>query len=570
MLREIAIKNFAIIDEARIAFSPGLTILSGETGAGKSIVISALNTLLGSRADAAMIRSGEESAEIEGLFDIDPDGAAARVLKDQGHEATDELLIRRILSTGNRHRVYINGRLATMQLLNAVTENLAGISGQHEHQRLLRESEHLLILDQFGALTDLRQAVQRCYHDLLPKIASLDKLHAARADRDQRLEHLRFQKKEIGEAAVSPGEDELLKQELHRLKHSQVLYQGVGESIHALYDREGAIAEQLDTVIKTIEKAAVIDPVLDEAARALADASFRIQDTSRQLRSYLDTVAFDPERVEAIESRLDLLSRLKRKYGGSLEMVEKYLGEIETELADAENLDVQIAAASAELDRRHAELVLFAGELGEKRRSAAGRLAGAMEAELASLNMPDTRFAIEFRILSARLDTPAPLRAGEIAISDHGTEQAVFMIAPNVGETLRPLARIASGGELSRVILALKAILADTEPVETIVFDEVDAGIGGETAEVVGRKLANLAGRNQVLCITHLAQIARFGDHHFRIEKQVDGGRTATRITRLDASERVEETARMIGGRSITDTTRAHAAELLRSTGRGE
>lgn len=565
MLREIVIKNFAIIDALRISFSGGMTILSGETGAGKSIIIAALNTLLGSRADAGMIRTGEESAELEALFEIDPEGAAGQALQEQGYDPTEELLIRRIISAGNRHRIYINGRMATMQVLGAVTENLAGISGQHEHQRLLRESEHLRILDQFGGLTDQRRAVHRVYHEIMPKMNALDALHAARADEVQRIELLQFQNKEIADAAVAPGEDESLKQELNRLKHSQVLYQSAGQGVDALYDREGAIADQLNTVQKMIEKAAGIDPALTDAAQALAEASFRVEDTARQLRSYLDTVAFDPERVEVIESRLDILNRLKRKYGGTLEAVSERFREIEMELAEAESLDGRIAETEVELEGLRDNLVRLAGELSEKRRSAAGRLAGAIEAELASLNMPETRFSVEFRTTAARPETPPYILAGEMVVSEHGIEQAAFMIAPNVGETLRPLSKIASGGELSRVILALKAILADTEPVETIVFDEVDAGIGGETAEVVGRKLAGLAGRNQVICITHLVQIARFGDHHFKIEKHVDGGRTATRIIRLEPEDRVEETARMIGGRSITDTTRAHAAELLKS-----
>ncbi|MGM0454268.1 MAG: DNA repair protein RecN, partial [Thermodesulfobacteriota bacterium] len=555
MLREIAIKNFAIIEDLRIGFSDGLSILSGETGAGKSIIITALNTLLGSRADASMIRNGADTAELEALFELDPEGPAAAILLEQGHEQTDELIIRRVLSANNRHKVYINGRLATMQGLNAITENLAGISGQHEHQRLLKESEHMRILDQFGGLTDLREKVNRCYHDILPLIKRLDEQHAARSDQAERMELLRFQKSEIEDAAIEPEEDEHLKQELSRLKHAQTLYQSVGESVEALYNREGAIADQLAEVKKRIETAAGIDPALHASAEALADASFRIEDTAENLRTYMDTIEFDPQRAETIEARLDTLNRLKRKYGGSIESVGQHLAEVDAQLSEVENLSESIEKTEAELERLHGELTELAGELSRKRRDAGQHLAEKMEAELRSLNMPDTRFAVTFRHTEAQPDTPGHLCADGKAISGAGLEQAVFMIAPNVGESLKPLSRIASGGELSRVILALKAILVDTEPMDTVVFDEVDAGIGGQTADVVGQKLAALADHNQVICITHLAQIAKFGRRHFKIEKQVADGRTSTRIISLDETERIEETARMIGGTSITDTT---------------
>ncbi len=562
MLREIAIKNFAIIDDLRIAFSDGLTILSGETGAGKSIIISALNILLGSRADAGMIRTGAETAELEALFDLPPESPAVRILSEQGYEETDELLIRRILSTSNRHRVYINGRLATMQVLNAITENLAGISGQHEHQRLLREPEHLQILDQFGSLAGLKGDVSRCYQEIQPMIRKLADLYARKTDQAERIKMLSLQQNEIAAAEICPDDKEL-EGELHLLKHAEVLYQGVGESVESLYNQEGAISDQLTEVRKTIQKAAEIDPALTAVAEVLADVSFRIEDAAEQLRAYLDTIAFDPVRTEAVESRIDTLNRLKRKYGGTLDAVCAHLSEIESQLEETENLDGRITKTEAALDAAHGELVQRAEELGKKRQEAAERLSQKMESELRSLNMPDTRFTVTFPQTEARPDTPKHLCHNGYAITEEGTEQAVFMIAPNVGESLKPLSKIASGGELSRVILALKAILVDTEPVETVVFDEVDAGIGGQTAEVVGKKLAGLADHNQVICITHLAQIARFGSQHFKIEKQVADGRTATRITLLDEAARVEETARMLGGQAITDTTRAHAEELL-------
>lgn len=567
MLREIAIKNFAIIDDLRVSFEKGLNILSGETGAGKSIIITALSTLLGSRADATMIRTGSDTAELEALFDLDPAGAAAGILEELGYDTADELLIRRILSKNDRHKVYINGRLATMQLLSRLTDSLAGISGQHEHQRLLKESEHLRILDQFGGLVRLRNSVSENYREIQPLIRDLESLKARKSKQSERLDLLGFQKKEIEAANLSPGEEESIKLLLKRLKNAESLYQTVGGGIEELYNRDGAVNERLKSVQKDIEKAAEVDAELARAAEALADAAIRIEDTVDHLRGYVEGIEFDPGKIEELESRIDTINRLKRKYGDSIEKILEYQDEIEKELAEIENIDGTIAETEAALAETRDQLCRLAAELSEKRRAAAEDLSEKMEEQLQSLKMEGTLFSVTFRENRPAADTPEWLCMDGKAISERGAEQAVFMIAPNPGETPRPLSRIASGGELSRIILALKAVLADTEPVETVVFDEVDAGIGGEVAEVVGRKLSDLAGCSQVICITHLAQIARFGDHHFLITKAVRDGRTATCIDRLDESGRIEETARMIGGEAITDTTLAHAKELLNNSG---
>lgn len=563
MLSELSIKNFAIIDDVAIRFSDGFTILSGETGAGKSIIINAVNLILGSRSTARMIRTGAETAEIEALFHISPKGPIAHVLREQGIETEAELLIRRIISRNDRHRVYINGRLSTMQALNEVTQNLAAISGQHEHQRLLSETTHLLILDHGAGLLPERTALGDCYRAILPLIQELEHLKETRKKQQDHLQLLEFQKKEIEDAALLPDEDASLKQEQTRLKNAEMLFQTVRTSLEALYNGDGAVAERLGEVKRQVETAAKIDVTLTAPAEGLNDAVFRIEDIARDLQAYLDGIQFDPVRLEEVTARLDQINRLKRKYGATIADVLRHLEEIHGDLDTLENLDARIVAVEQTLEKAHLELTALAGALSRRRREAAGILARKVEAELHDLKMPHTRFDVDFIETHATPKISPYLTADGRIIGDTGLEQASFMIAPNVGEELKPLSQIASGGELSRVVLALKSITAGDAATGTMIFDEVDAGIGGDVAEVVGKKLARLAAAGQVICITHLAQIAAFGHHHYKIAKQVENGRTFTRISRLTDEERMEEIARMIGGTTITPATRHHAAEML-------
>jgi len=563
MLTELSIKNFAIIDDLSIQFSDGLTILSGETGAGKSIIINAVNLLLGSRATSKMIRTGADFAEIEALFQISPASTAAEILQNQEIEPSEGLLIRRVISSNDRHRVYINGRLATMQLLNKITKNLASISGQHAHQQLLNETRHLLILDQFGNLMPIREQIHNCYHNIVPLIHALSDLKASRQKQHEHMALMEFEKKEIQDADISANEDEKLKQEQIRLKNAGMLNQIVKSSIQALYTGDGAIAEKLGEIRRQIENTARTDKSLTASSEALADATFQIEDIAQQLSSYIEGINFDEGRLDEIESRLDLINRLKRKYGTTLESLFQYLDQINQAFSDFDNRDEEISDTEKQLGRRHEQLVAIANKLSEKRKQSATRLSKKIERELNALKMPKTRFEVAFIQAPAAPKTSPYLTINGKTITDEGAEQAYFMIAPNVGEDLKPLSQIASGGELSRVILALKSITTDADASGTMIFDEVDAGIGGDVAAVVGKKLSTLATTNQVICITHLAQIAAFGRHHFKISKQIENRRTCTRIKPLDDKERLEEIARMIGGEKITPTTRNHARELL-------
>lgn len=563
MIRELAIKNFAIIEDLRISFNEGLTVLSGETGAGKSIIINAVNLLLGKRAAAAMIRTGAAAAELEADFIVPPKSIAAGIMAQMGFDPSDGFIVRRIISDNNRHKIYINGRLATMQQLVSITENLTSISGQHAHQGLLNEDQHLFILDQFAGLLPQREQLSAHYHTLVQLTKKLKELNAMKDRQDDQLALLEFQKQEIELAGLTPGEDAELEQERSRLKNSEHLLLRAGNCVDLLYDAPGAAAEKLSEVQKLLEKTSHLDPQLAGLHEDAGDVSARIEDMAGALRSYLASIEMDDARLDTVEERIDQLHKLKRKYGGSLEAVFDYLTSIDEQLSGLANLENDISATAASLQSCYDAMVKLAKDISKKRIKAARSFSKKVEKELADLNMRGTEFKVKVSPAPAGRQTDPYLKTDGNAIEETGFDRAAFLIAPNVGEDMKPLTAIASGGELSRVVLALKAIIAQTGSVETVVFDEVDAGIGGGTAEVVGKKLSALADFHQVICITHLAQIAKFAGHHVKISKTVVDNRTRTEIEPLDSRQRIEELARMLGGEKITPATMAHARELL-------
>jgi len=563
MLSELFIKNFAIIDDLHIRFSDGLTMFTGETGAGKSIVIQAFNLILGNRGTAKMIRSGAETAELEALFHVLPGTALAQRIEAAGLDASEGLLIKRVISQNDRHRIYINGRIATMQILSSITESLANISGQFASQGLLKEEQQLEALDQFGGLTPLRMQVTAMYRETLPLIDTLHRLEEKARRQAEHLELLRFQKAEIQNASILPGEDAALEMEKQRLKNAEALYQTVFEGIESLYGASGAVVERLMEVQKGLDRACHIDPSLKDRVQGIPDAVYRLEDTVAGLRKYLKEIQMDEGRLEAVETRLDLLNKLKRKYGPDLESVHHRLAAVGKELEGIEHLPDEIEGTRKRLAERHRSLSQAAKTLSEKRSQTARLLSQSMEKELATLKMEKTRFQVSFSKLPPGRESSPYLVAADAGIHETGIDHITFLIAPNVGEALKPLSQIASGGELSRIVLALKAMLARTDSVETLVFDEVDAGIGGGVAEVVGKKLAALSRFHQIICITHLPQIAVYGKHHFRIEKSVSKGRTRTVLTPLKPEERVHEIARMLGGEKITPATLNHAREMM-------
>jgi DNA repair protein RecN (Recombination protein N) len=556
MLRELRIRDFAIIESLELEFAPGLTILSGETGAGKSILIDALALALGSRSSAEMVRTLSEQAEVEALFSLE-DAAPARAYLEAQEAAAEEVLVRRLVSRSGRHRLWVNGRLATLGALFDLGRNLVDIYGQHEYQTLLQPEHHLELLDTFGGHDRELSAYQQAFARYQARKEEQGRLKKSEADKAERQEFLQFRIREIERVRPRPGEDEELKQERERLRHAEQLHGAARESADKLYEGEAAVVEGLRGLSRRLEAASEHDPALKSPAEQVGSAATQLEECARELRAYADRIEADPERLTQVDDRLAEIQGLKRKYGESIEETLALLESSRSELESLTRSEERLAELDRELATAREECLGLGKKLTRKRREAGESLARRAEAELKRLAMEKTRF-------EARL-SPAP---GEEPLAANGLESVEFFLSPNPGEELKPLIKIASGGELSRIMLALRTILAAPGGVSTLVFDEVDAGIGGATAEVVGRKLKELARNHQVLCVTHLPQIACYADQHYRVSKAREQGRTLTAVKRLGPEERVEELSRMLGGVEITETTRAHAREMMEAAGR--
>ena len=576
MLSELAIKKFAIIDDLRISFSHGLSVLTGETGAGKSIIIEAVNLLLGGRASADLVRTGEKSAELEAFFDIAPDGPAAAIMTSQGLDPSEGLIIRRIINTNGRHRIFINSTQATMQLLKQVTANLASVSSQHAHQTLLSEDNHLDILDYFANTWPLRNKVHATFNELTPIIRELARLKANIEKTTEEQELIQFQIDDIDRAGILPDEDKILETRKQRLKNGSEIFTNLNTGVETIYSGEGALLEELGGIKAGLEKHGHLDGNIADITEKLSRIMLDLEDITDEMRKISANIDLDPGSLEETEARLDLIQKLKRKYGKpSLEALFAFHADLKEKIAGTENMAEKITAMEKQCIRLSRTLGTMALDLSEARKKAAKKLATLAENELKTLEMDQIRFTIAVnQTTSGRgkgqqelfpANRPEDLLSVKgMKITDTGMDKVSFLMAPNPGESPRPLARIASGGELSRVVLALKAILSDTDVLGTLIFDEVDSGIGGKTSDKVGIKLKALSEKYQVICITHLAQIAKYGQNHYKIEKQVVNQRTATMITPLiDRDARIREIARMMGGSTITKATLDHATELL-------
>jgi DNA repair protein RecN (Recombination protein N) len=549
MLIHLTITDFAIIDRLEIEFGPGFNVLTGETGAGKSIVMDALGLLLGDRANPELIRTGCEEATVGALFDLSGRTDLQALLAETGFPAGDELVLRRLVSRGGRSRAYVNGALATLGQLQPLAEQLVAVCGQHEHQALMGRESHLPLVDEFGALQSLRDEYQARFTAWRDSGERLARLTAAERERAQRLDLLRYQAGEIAAAELHSGEEEELLAERLLLLNAERLAAAAASGYEALYAADGAVCEVLARVAGDLDGLAAVDPALGELAATLKQSLYTLEDAAAQLRTHLGRISFEPGRQEEVEGRLAMLSNLKRKYGATVGEILERQGAIEAELHELEHAEEARATLEAERARQQAALLENGTRLRAARQAAGARLGAAMQGELADLAMPGARFELQL----TPLPDPGPA----------GLERGEFLLAPNRGEALLPLARIASGGELSRILLALKRITPGRDQVPTVIFDEVDAGIGGVTATAVGDKLRAVSRSVQVLCVTHLPQVAAGADRHFLVSKREVAGRTVAGVEQLTGEARVAEMARMLGGAQVTERTLAHARELI-------
>ncbi|MDD4240951.1 MAG: DNA repair protein RecN [Smithellaceae bacterium] len=554
MLHDLSITNFAIIDELHVSFEAGLNIISGETGAGKSILIGAVSLLLGDRAAADMIRTQADTATVEALFRIQDNARLKEKLAALGFPGGEELVIRRVISRAGKNRVQVNGQMATLANLVQISESLINICGQHEHQVILSADNHIDILDEFGGCLDARAAYEDAYRRYGEICGRIEKLEEMRRTRAEKADLLEFQLAEIRGLNPSAGEDEALADEKKVLLNVQKLASFAERAYALLYAENGCIGDQFKEVLAQVREIRKIDPGLKIDSADLESCQAILQDAALTLRDYAKRLVFDPERLAVVDERLDVLGRLKRKHGGSLEAVLARRREMEEELKRASGLEEDLADLIGEKEVLTGKLQEKALALSKLRGKAAAALKKAIDAKLCDLNMPNASFFVNFtKRCGPAVETYGP----------KGGDEIEFYLAANAGEEPKPLARIASGGELSRIVLALKNVLAQTGSVGTLVFDEVDSGIGGATAEIVGRKLKEISAHHQVICITHLPQIASFGGLHLRVAKQVAGGRTFTTVEEIDESQKIEEISRMLGGVDIPETARVHARAML-------
>ena len=550
MLIELRVRDYAVIDDLSLELGPGLSALSGETGAGKSILVGALSLLLGERASSETVRVGAERALVEAVFDISERPEILSRLADLGQEAEDGLLIlRREVAAKGRNRAWMNGSPTTARVVGELGRTLVDLHGQHEHQTLLRPEAQRNILDAFGNAASDATKVSEAFETLADLEARLSALKERRRELESRADFLRFQLTEIEEGRVEVGEDATLEDEVRRLEHSEELLRGAGAIYAELYGADGAVTDRVSQLLNSVSRLKEWDPSLQGAHDALEEAYHALADVGRDLGDYAGNIRHDPDRLEEVRERLDLMHRLKRKYGPELVDVVETRGRLRAELDELEGAGWDEEALLRDVHNARVALAESAEKLTGRREEAARQLEMEVEALLPDLGLPGATFQVPLEVLPS--------------VGSHGAERVEFLVSVNAGFALMALGRVASGGELSRVMLALKAILAGVDEVPTLVFDEIDAGIGGQVATLVAAKLQEVARYHQVFVITHLPQLASRARSHLLVEKKEADGLAATSIDALEGEARVREIARMLGGDPESETSRVHARELL-------
>jgi DNA repair protein RecN (Recombination protein N) len=554
VLLEIVVENYAVVERVRVRFHAGLNLLTGETGSGKSIVVDALGLVLGGRASADMVRSDTERARVAAIFEVPKDAGLLGLLDQAGAPVEEgELLIEREVLAGGKSRAFLGNRPVTMALLREIAPFLADIHGQHEQQQLFSSAAQLQSLDDFAGLEGRREEVAGLFRSWKGIESQLEELNRSEQEKLRMADLWSFQRKEIDTAALHPGEDAQLEQERLVQRNMAKLQDNANAAYAALYEEQSSVSAQLHTALKKVEELARIDTSLQRVAETLQSAAIGVDDASDSIRDYMDKLEADPKRLDEIESRLALIERLKRKYGSSLNDVLAFLEDVRAKMEAIETAGDRRTKLEQDLARASVAYQERAAALTSARKAAADKLAKQVEAELDSLALESAVFRIQ--VLEANW-------------SENGADRVEFLISANAGEEPRALEKVASGGELSRIALALKTSLGNRESASgvrrTLVFDEIDTGIGGGVAEAVGRKLKKLSSANQVLCVTHLAQVAGFADHHYSVEKREVKGRTVAEIEELTGDERTREIGRMLSGQKVTPEALKHAEQLIR------
>ncbi|WP_413308943.1 DNA repair protein RecN [Bacillus sp. 1P10SD] len=553
MLAELSIKNFAIIESLSVSFEKGLTVLTGETGAGKSIIIDAIHLLVGGRGSAEFVRHGEEKAEIEGLFQLDdPNHPIIMKSLEFGIDIEEGMVVlRRDISRTGKSVCRINGKLVTISTLREIGSTLVDIHGQHEHQELMDETRHLTLLDQFGSDEIAGSHAEyldvfRRYEQTLQKLKSLSENDQQTA---HRLDLIQFQLDEIQKANLKIHEDEELSEERRKLGNFERTFEAIQSSYSALRGEQRGL-DWIGMVMGYLEDAASLDTTYKDIFESVSNSFYQLEDAARTLRNELDVLEYDPQRLNEIEDRLNEINQLKRKYGKTISDIVEYAAKIEEEIETLQNKETHISELEKELSSIKKDLILEAKQLSEIRHKWAERLTKLIHKELKELYMAKTIFEIRFETDIEHF-------------SKTGVDHVEFYISTNPGEPLKPLSKVASGGELSRIMLALKSIFSQHQGVTSIIFDEVDTGVSGRVAQSIAEKIYKVASGSQVLCISHLPQVAAMADTHLFISKVITGGRTKTYVTPLNVEEKIKEIGRMISGAEITDLTKKHAEELL-------
>jgi DNA repair protein RecN (Recombination protein N) len=560
MLIELKVKNFAIIENLSLTFGEGLNVLSGETGAGKSVLLKSLSLMMGEKAEADVVRGGVDSAVIEGYFDLSGRPDVLAELEEMGLEAGDEtLVVRRLISVGGKGKVYLNGALSPLSCLRSIVAPLITLTGrhtpliemtgQHDNRHLQSKSYHLEVLDQYAGTWTLRVDFEKQYEKLKEISDEIEKLTEASRSREQRLDFLKFQRDEIEALGLKPGEDEEIESRVSRMRHSARLIEFVSQSVDSLYSNDDAVMVALHSVLQRAHELSALDPELAKKVAPLSEAKTLLEDAIYELRDYGKNLDADPEELNRLEERLSSLRKLQKKFGKGIDEILKAHREMVDEIEQLEKFDESMKSLNDERVKIQKSLKKAASELHERRKNGAHLLEKGVNDELLDLNMKGVSFSVQANLLPE--------------LSSTGISDVEFMIQASKKDEPRPLAKIASGGELSRILLSLKRVVGSSDRPRTYLFDEVDTGVSGQTAEKVGRKLKAISKGQQLICVTHLPQVASFADQHFLIEKGSAKGAARMTVTELNKDERVKEIARLISGEKISQTSMEHARQLI-------